>query len=76
MFCCGISHEARRSRDSGTGARVGTAGLRGGGVCPARAQRTTFVLTIPALTLEFPSPRGAPQVDQSAPQTFPTKHAA
>ena len=37
----------------------------GGGVCP-----------VPTLPLNLPSPRGAPQVGQSGPQTFPTKHNA
>ena len=39
------------------------------------ACRATLVLTIPAFTPDLPSPRGAPQVNQSGPQTFPTKHA-
>ena len=47
-----------------------------GGGYPAHTRHATFVLTIPALTLDLPSPRGAPQVDQSGPQTFPTKHVA
>ena len=38
--------------------------------------RTTFVSTIPTVTPDLPSPRGAPQIDHSGPQTFPTKHAA
>ena len=46
------------------------------GGCPARARRATFVLLILTLTLDLPSPRGAPQVDRSGLQTFPTKHAA
>ena len=41
-----------------------------------RAQRTTFVLTIPIVTPDLPSPRGAPQFDESGPQTFPTKYTA
>ena len=36
----------------------------------------TFVLTSPTLTPDLSSPRKAPHVDQSGPQTFPTKHAA
>ena len=48
----------------------------GGCVCPACARRATFVLTIPALIPDLPSAIGAPQVDQSGPQTFPTKHVA
>ena len=39
-----------------------------------RARCATFALTIPALTPDSPSPRGAPHIDQSGPQTFPTKH--
>ena len=50
-------------------------GVGWGGVCPARAWRATFVVTSPTLTPDLPSPRGAPQVDQSGPQTFPTQHA-
>ena len=42
---------------------------------PARAWRATFVLTIPTLNTDSPSLREVPQVDQSGPQTFPTKHA-
>ena len=42
----------------------------GGGVCPARARRATFVLSIPALTPDSPSPGGAPKIDQSGLQTF------
>ena len=47
-----------------------------GSVCPACARRATFVLTIPTLTPDLPSPRESPQIDQSGPQAFPTKHAA
>ena len=35
-----------------------------GGVCLARARSATFVLTIPTLTPDLPSPRRAPQVNQ------------
>ena len=42
------------------------------GVCPARY----YCINNPTLTPNLPSPREAPQVDHSGPQTFPTKHAA
>ena len=48
----------------------------GGRVCLVHARHATFVLTILTLTPELPSPREAPQVNQSGPQTLPTKHAA
>ena len=50
--------------------------IKRGGVCSARTRHATFVSTIPTLKPDLPSPREAPQVDQSGPQTFPTKHAA
>ena len=43
------------------------------GVCPARAWRATFVLTIPALTPDLLSPRRAPQVDQEWAANLPHK---
>ena len=47
--------------------------MGGGGVF---ARRATFVLIFLAPTPGLPSPRGAPQADQSGAQTFPTKHVA
>ena len=47
-----------------------------GGVCPVHPRCATFVLTVPTLNQDLPSPTGAPKVDQSGPQTFPTKHDA
>ena len=52
----------------------GVGDCKGGG--EARAWGATFVLTNPAVTPDLPSHRGAPQVDQSGWQTFPTKHVA
>ena len=48
----------------------------GGNVCPARARRATFVLTIPTSAPDLPSHGEAPQVDHVALHTFPTKHVA
>ena len=45
-----------------------------GNVCPARARRATFLLTIPTSTPDLPSHGEAPQVDHIALHTFPTKH--
>ena len=47
-----------------------------GNVCPARARRATFVLTIPTSAPDLPSHGEAPQVDHIALHTFPTKHVA
>ena len=47
-----------------------------GNVCPARAWRATFLLTIPTSAPDFPSHGEAPQVDHVALHTFPTKHIA
>ena len=47
-----------------------------GNVCPARARRATFVLTIPTSAPDLPSHGEAPQVDHVALHTFPTKHVA
>ena len=47
-----------------------------GNVCPVRAQRATFLLTIPTSAPDLPSHEEAPQVDQVALHTFPTKHVA
>ena len=46
-------------------------GLRGN-VCPARARRATFLLTIPTSALDLPSHGEAPQVDHVGLHTFPT----
>ena len=48
----------------------------GGNVCPARARRATFLLTIPTSAPDLPSHGEAPQVDHVALHTFPTKHVA
>ena len=47
-----------------------------GNVCPARARRATFLLTIPTSAPDLPSHGEAPQVDHIALHTFPTKHVA
>ena len=47
-----------------------------GNVCPARARRTTFLLTIPTSAPDLPSHGEAPQVDHVGLHTFPTKHVA
>ena len=47
-----------------------------GNVCPARARRATFLLTIPTSAPNLPSHGEAPQVDHIALHTFPTKHVA
>ena len=44
-----------------------------GGVCPARARRANLVLSIPTLTLDLPSPRRAPQVNQEWTTHLPYK---
>ena len=44
-----------------------------GGMC---ARHTTFVLSIMALAPNLSSPREVPQVDRTAPQTFPAKNVA
>ena len=43
-----------------------------GNVCPARARRATFLLTIPTSAPDLPSHGEAPQVDHIALHTFPT----
>ena len=48
----------------------------GGNVCPARALRATFLLTIPTSAPDLPSHGEAPQVNHIALHTFPTKHVA
>ena len=48
----------------------------GGNVCPARARRATFLLTIRTSAPGLPSHGEAPQVDHIALHTFPTKHVA
>ena len=47
-----------------------------GNVCPARARRTTFLLTTPTSAPDLPSHGKAPQVDHVALHTSPTKHIA
>ena len=47
-----------------------------GNVCPVRARRATFLLTIPTSAPDLPSHGEAPQVDHVALHTFPTKHVA
>ena len=47
-----------------------------GDVCPARARRATFLLTIPTSAPDLPSHGEATQVDHIALHTFPTKHVA
>ena len=47
-----------------------------GDVCPARAWRATFLLTIPTSAPDLPSHGEAPQVDHVGLHTFPTKHVA
>ena len=47
-----------------------------GNVCPARARRATFLLTILTSSPDLPSHGEAPQVDHVALHTFPTKHVA
>ena len=42
-----------------------------GNVCPARARRATFLLTIPTSAPDLPSHGEAPQVDHVALHTFP-----
>ena len=44
-----------------------------GNVCPARARRATFLLTIPTLAPDLLSHGEAPQVDHVGLHTFPTK---
>ena len=44
-----------------------------GNVCPARARRAIFVLSILALAPSLSSPREVPQVDRTGPQIFPAK---
>ena len=51
-------------------------GRKRGNVCPARARRATFLLTIPTSAPDLPSHGEAPQVDHIALHTFPTKHVA
>ena len=46
------------------------------GARPARARRATFLLTIPTSAPDLPSHGEAPQVDNVALHTFPTKHVA
>ena len=48
----------------------------GGNVCPARARRATFLLTIPTSAPGLPSHGEALQVDHIALHTFPIKHVA
>ena len=50
--------------------------LTWGNVCPARARRATFLLSIPTSAPDLPSHGEAPQVDHIALHTFPTKHVA
>ena len=50
--------------------------VRRGNVCPARARRANFLLTIPTSTPGLPSHGGAPEVDHVGLHTFPTKHIA
>ena len=47
-----------------------------GDVCPGRARRATFLLTIPTLAPDLPSHGEAPQVNHVGLHTFPTKHGA
>ena len=47
-----------------------------GNVCPARARRATFLLTIPTSAPDLPSHGEAPQVDHVALHNFPTNHVA
>ena len=47
-----------------------------GNVCPGRARRATFLLTIPTSAPDLPSHGEAPEVDHIALHTFPTKHVA
>ena len=57
-------------------ATVSAALMPRGNVCPARARRATFLLTIPTSAPDLPSHGEAPQVDHIALHTFPTKHVA
>ena len=47
-----------------------------GNVCPARARRATFLLTIPTSAPDLPSHGETRQVDHIALHNFPTKHVA
>ena len=47
-----------------------------GNVCPARAWRATFLLTIPTSARDLPSDEEAPQVDHDGLHTFRAKHVA
>ena len=47
-----------------------------GNVCPVRATRATFLLTIPTSAPDLPSLGEATQVDHVGLHTFPTKHVA
>ena len=58
------------------GSRRGMNNHHGGNVCPARARRATFLLTIPTSAPDLPSHGEALQVDHVALHTFPTKHVA
>ena len=47
-----------------------------GNVCPARAPRTTFLLTIPTSPQIYPLMEKPPKIDHVALHTFTTKHVA
>ena len=66
----------RKEYEPCNGEGLDICGPGGGDVCPARARRATFLLTIPTSAPDLPSHGEAPQVDHVALHTFPTKHVA
>ena len=71
-----ITHTVHLTHQAHQGRRLPRLERLWGNVCPARARRATFLLTIPTSAPDLPSHVEAPQVDHVAMHTFPTKHIA